>query len=122
MATNNTVFHLKERLVEPVVPTKASMISVGAYLARRWNYVNFMWAGNNLAWKFLRIAEAGCGHYFTVPGDFTLALLDEFLKEPGLTMVGCCNELNAGYAADGYCRATKGLGVVMGNYRNLIVL
>jgi len=49
-----------------------------------------------------------------VPGDFTLALLDEFLKEPSLSMVGCCNELNAGYAADGYCRATKGLGVVMG--------
>ena len=49
-----------------------------------------------------------------MPGDFTLALLDEFLKEPSLSMVGCCNELNAGYAADGYCRATKGLGVVMG--------
>lgn len=61
-----------------------------------------------------RIVEAGAKHYFTVPGDFTLALLDEFLKEENLTMIGCCNELNAGYAADGYCRATKGLGVAMG--------
>lgn len=65
-----------------------------------------------------RIVEAGARHYFTVPGDFTLALLDEFLKEPKLKMIGCCNELNAGYAADGYCRATKGLGVVMGIYRS----
>eukprot|EP00850_Spirogloea_muscicola_P014576 SM000105S13921 [mRNA] locus=s105:329101:332909:- [translate_table: standard] len=26
------------------------------------------------------------------------------IDEPRLTMVGCCNELNAGYAADGYAR------------------
>jgi pyruvate decarboxylase len=56
-----------------------------------------------------------------VPGDFTLALLDEFLKETGLTMVGCCNELNAGYAADGYCRATKGLGVAMGIKKYIVL-
>ncbi|MCL4245476.1 MAG: pyruvate decarboxylase, partial [Candidatus Dadabacteria bacterium] len=27
------------------------------------------------------------------------------LENPSLTMIGCCNELNAGYAADGYARA-----------------
>ncbi len=32
--------------------------------------------------------------------------------EPQLHHVGCCNELNAGYAADGYARAT-GLGVLV---------
>ena len=41
-------------------------------------------------------------------GDFNLALLDELLAEPRLQMVACCNELNAGYAADGYARATGG--------------
>eukprot|EP01035_Chromulina_nebulosa_P020969 gene20969-27174_t len=63
-----------------------------------------------------RIAQAGAKHFFTVPGDFTLLLLDELLKHPDLTMVGCCNELNAGYAADGYSRATRGLGVVCVTY------
>jgi pyruvate decarboxylase len=28
------------------------------------------------------------------------------LKNPNLRMVGCCNELNAGYAADGYSRSS----------------
>jgi TPP-dependent 2-oxoacid decarboxylase len=31
-------------------------------------------------------------------------------------MIGCCNELNAGYAADGYARATGGLSVVVVTY------
>ncbi len=51
-----------------------------------------------------RLTQVGLGDYFAVPGDFNLILLDEFLKEPGLRMVSCCNELNAGYAADGYAR------------------
>jgi len=51
-----------------------------------------------------RLTEAGLGAYFSVPGDFNLVLLDQLLKEPRLRMVGCCNELNAGYAADGYAR------------------
>lgn len=63
-----------------------------------------------------RLTEAGLAHFFTVPGDFTLALLDEFIKEPKLTMVGCCNELNAGYAADGYSRATGGISAVCVTY------
>ena len=31
-------------------------------------------------------------------------MLDALLKEPALKMINCCNELNAGYAADGYAR------------------
>ena len=34
------------------------------------------------------------------------------MMEPGLDMVGCCNELNAGYAADGYSRGA-GIGCVV---------
>ncbi len=41
-----------------------------------------------------------------------LLLLDQLLKNPQLELVWCCNELNAGYAADGYARA-RGLGCVI---------
>lgn len=34
------------------------------------------------------------------------------LAEPKLRQIGCCNELNAGYAADGYARG-KGLGALV---------
>ncbi|KAF5833071.1 putative pyruvate decarboxylase [Dunaliella salina] len=53
--------------------------------------------------------ELGCTTAFGVPGDFNLLLLDQLLKHPQLQMVWCCNELNAGYAADGYARR-KGIG------------
>ncbi|QEG37199.1 alpha-keto acid decarboxylase family protein [Bythopirellula goksoeyrii] len=63
-----------------------------------------------------RLAELDVLHYFTVPGDYNLILLDEFLKIDQLKMVSCCNELNAGYAADGYARATGGLAVAIVTY------
>jgi TPP-dependent 2-oxoacid decarboxylase len=63
-----------------------------------------------------RLAQSGLRDFFTVPGDFNLVLLDELLKQPALRMIGCCNELNAGYAADGYARATGGLSVVVVTY------
>lgn len=52
-----------------------------------------------------RLETIGIKEYFAIPGDYNLALLDELLKNSNLTMIGCCNELNAGYAADGYARA-----------------
>lgn len=51
-----------------------------------------------------RLAELKVKDYFAIPGDYNLALLDEILKNPELNMINCCNELNAGYAADGYAR------------------
>jgi len=63
-----------------------------------------------------RITQAGTRTFFTVPGDFNLVLLDQLLATPDLRMIGCCNELNAGYAADGYARATGGLSVVVVTY------
>ncbi|XP_074296245.1 pyruvate decarboxylase 2-like [Silene latifolia] len=56
-----------------------------------------------------RLVEIGVSDVFTVPGDFNLALLDHFVAEPELNLIGCCNELNAGYAADGYARS-RGVG------------
>jgi pyruvate decarboxylase len=57
-----------------------------------------------------RLVEIGVRDVFSVPGDFNLTLLDHLIAEPELNLIGCCNELNAGYAADGYARA-KGVGV-----------
>lgn len=56
-----------------------------------------------------RLVQIGVGDVFSVPGDFNLTLLDHLIAEPGLRNIGCCNELNAGYAADGYARA-RGVG------------
>lgn len=41
---------------------------------------------------------------FGVPGDFNLTLLDKIDDVDGLEWRGCANELNAGYACDGYSR------------------
>ncbi|MQM22603.1 hypothetical protein Taro_055657 [Colocasia esculenta] len=56
-----------------------------------------------------RLVQVGVTDVFTVPGYFNLTLLDHLIAEPGLNNVGCCNELNAGYAADGYARS-RGVG------------
>ncbi|KAE9591975.1 putative pyruvate decarboxylase [Lupinus albus] len=56
-----------------------------------------------------RLVEVGVTDVFSVPGDFNLTLLDHLIDEPGLNLIGCCNELNAGYAADGYARS-RGVG------------
>ncbi|KAJ0789771.1 putative pyruvate decarboxylase [Helianthus annuus] len=56
-----------------------------------------------------RLVQIGISDVFSVPGDFNLTLLDYLIAEPGLNLIGCCNELNAGYAADGYARS-RGVG------------
>jgi pyruvate decarboxylase len=53
-----------------------------------------------------RLEQVGLRHYFGIPGDYNLALFDQLLENRNLTCISCCNELNAGYAADGYARAT----------------
>ncbi|RWV86873.1 hypothetical protein GW17_00051177 [Ensete ventricosum] len=59
-----------------------------------------------------RLVQVGVRDVFAVPGDFNLTLLDHLIAEPQLNLVGCCNELNAGYAADGYARATGNLPII----------
>lgn len=51
-----------------------------------------------------RLAELGVTEVFGVPGDYQLEFLDHILAHPTLRWVGGANELNAGYAADGYGR------------------
>ncbi|XP_055807624.1 pyruvate decarboxylase 1-like [Solanum dulcamara] len=74
----------------PSVPFNSPDSTLGRHLARR-------------------LVQVGVTDVFGVPGDFNLTLLDHLIDEPGLKFVGCCNELNAGYAADGYARA-RGVG------------
>jgi TPP-dependent 2-oxoacid decarboxylase len=81
---------------EFVDQNEVATLSIGEYLA-------------------VRLVESGVSKFFTIPGDFTLALLDCFLKK-NIKEVGTCNELNAGYAVDGYCRATGKLGVLCVTY------
>ncbi len=50
-----------------------------------------------------RLEQAGVSHVFGVPGDYVLDFMDRIVESP-LEMVNTCNELNAGYAADGYAR------------------
>lgn len=64
------------------------------------------------AYLAARLEQIGLQHYFAVPGDYNLVLLDELLKNETMQMISCCNELNAGYAADGYCRASGGPAAV----------
>jgi hypothetical protein len=52
---------------------------------------------------FKRLLQLGVDSIFGVPGDYNLTLLDHVVPS-GLNWVGNCNELNAGYAADGYSR------------------
>nr|WP_317199841.1 thiamine pyrophosphate-binding protein [uncultured Psychrobacter sp.] len=53
---------------------------------------------------FDRVAEAGASEVFGVPGDYNLSFLDNIIASDKLRWVGNTNELNAGYAADGYAR------------------
>lgn len=61
-----------------------------------------------------RLQEAGIKHLFGVPGDYVLDFLDEVVVSP-IQWVGTCNELNAGYAADGYARL-NGAGAAVVTY------
>jgi len=60
-----------------------------------------------------RLVQLGVKSAFGVPGDYNLAFLDFVEDHPNIAYVGCCNELNAGYAADGYARVTGKVGAVI---------
>lgn len=59
-----------------------------------------------------RLAELGVSEIFGVPGDYNLEFLDHIVAHPAIRWVGNANELNAGYAADGYGRL-RGMSAVV---------
>lgn len=73
--------------------------------------MNEMTVGNYLV---KRLEEAGVKHIFGVPGDYVLRFFD-CLEASSIKVIGTCNELNAGYAADAYARI-NGIGAVCVTY------
>jgi pyruvate decarboxylase len=63
---------------------------------------------------FTRLKQQGVREVYGVPGDYTLKAIDH-LKQSGLQWISNCNELNAGYAADGSARIT-GLSALFTTY------
>jgi alpha-keto-acid decarboxylase len=59
-----------------------------------------------------RLVELGVTEVFGVPGDYNLEFLDHIIAHPDIRWVGNANELNAGYAADGYGRL-RGMSAVV---------
>ncbi|NWK89824.1 alpha-keto acid decarboxylase family protein [Raoultella terrigena] len=62
-----------------------------------------------------RLVDCGIDRLFGVPGDYNLQFLDRVIAHEELGWVGCANELNAAYAADGYARI-KGAGALLTTY------
>jgi indolepyruvate decarboxylase len=62
-----------------------------------------------------RLKDIGIDDIFGVAGDFAFPIQDAIVGDPRINWVGCCNELNAGYAADGYARL-RGVGALSTTY------
>ena len=61
------------------------------------------------------LSKLGIEDIFGLPGDFNFNILYSIGDNPDTNWVGCTNELNAGYAADGYARV-KGYGALVTTY------
>lgn len=62
-----------------------------------------------------RLEELGVNDFFGLPGDYNFNILYAIESNVNTSWVGCTNELNAGYAADGYARQ-RGYGAVVTTY------
>jgi hypothetical protein len=51
-----------------------------------------------------RLHQLGIADVFGVADDYAFPISDAIIADQHLRWVGCCNELNAAYAADGYAR------------------
>src|SRR5882724_1985275 len=62
-----------------------------------------------------RLAREGITDCFGVPGDFAFKLNDAVARSEAIRWIGCSNELDAAYAADGYARV-RGCSMLMTTY------
>lgn len=67
---------------------------------------------NTAEYIIKKLEEIGITEIFGLAGDYNFNLLYAVQKNNSTNWIGCTNELNAGYAADGYARA-KGYGAVI---------
>ena len=61
-----------------------------------------------------RLHQLGVEHVFGIPGDFILPFF-QILMDSKIEHIAACNELDCGYAADGYARE-KGLAAIAVTY------
>lgn len=59
-----------------------------------------------------RLRNLGIKDFFGLPGDYNFNILDSIEESEGTRWINCTNELNAGYAADGYARV-NGFGALV---------
>src|ERR1700746_382889 len=62
-----------------------------------------------------RLATEGIDHCFGVAGDYVFPICDAVDSSAKVKWIGCANELNASYAADGYARV-KGAAMLATTY------
>lgn len=62
-----------------------------------------------------QLEKLGITDIFGLPGDFNFNIIEAIEKNKSTNWIGCTNELNAGYAADGYARV-KGYGALVTTY------
>jgi indolepyruvate decarboxylase len=62
-----------------------------------------------------RLRAIGITDVFGVPGDYAFPVNDAICNDSKMCWIGCCNELNAAYAADGYARI-KGVAALCTTY------
>jgi indolepyruvate decarboxylase len=62
-----------------------------------------------------RLAREGITECFGVAGDFAFRLNDAVVRNKSVKWIGCSNELDAAYAADGYARV-RGCSMLMTTY------
>ena len=62
------------------------------------------------------LQRAGVKHMFGLPGDLVLNLFHKFAQRRGLEIITLSHEPGVGFAADGYARSTRRLGVVVVTY------
>ena len=70
---------------------------------------------NTAEYLIKKLEELGINDFFGLPGDYNLNIIYTIKNNAHTKWIGCTNELNAGYAADGYARI-KGYGAVVTTY------
>lgn len=62
-----------------------------------------------------RLHQLGVDHLFSIAGDYAIDWLNTYVASSGIEIIEEVNEVNAGYAADGYARL-KGIGALCVTY------
>ena len=70
---------------------------------------------NTAEYLVKKLEELGVNDFFGLPGDYNFNILYAIKSNPNTNWIGCTNELNAGYAADGYARQ-RGYGALVTTY------